>query len=69
MYDAKIYAKTVFVEGLGGDSIEVYLHGIDLADLISEVGYKNFLNEMDLPDIKADVNEREAEEAEDAKDD
>lgn len=69
MEDIKLYARTVFIEPLGYDNIEVSLHGVDIADLVSQVGEEKLLGEIDTKTLETYINERKAEEAEDEADD
>ena len=62
---------TIFAESIedvsanGPDVLEVTLSGVDLSQLVSEVGITDLLGSMDIEDIKQYIKDKEEEEKED----
>lgn len=59
-----IFADGVDINPISGESIQVTLEGVDISQVIEEVGSDTILAEMDLEEIYDYIREQEDEDAE-----
>lgn len=62
-----LYAESVYVEAMGMNSVQVTLNGVDLGDIVSNVGTTQLLEEMEVADVHEWVMEKLKEREEDMK--
>lgn len=60
-----IFADGVDINGVSSESVQVTLEGVDISQVIEEIGSDTLLSEMDIEEIKDFLNEYEDEESQD----
>lgn len=60
-----LFTDNIDIDPISGDSVQVTLSGVDVSQVIEEVGSDTLLSEMDIEEIRDFLNEYEDEEAQD----